>query len=88
VHAFDIRVPILTAYEVAIPDSYVEPSRKAATEKLAGIVEKIEQTGVTVRSHLERAPSALAIVHLAERLGADLIVMGTRGNTGLNRGRD
>jgi nucleotide-binding universal stress UspA family protein len=83
VHAFDIRVPMLTPYEVAIPEPYIELSRKAAIEKLAGVVKKIEKKGVKARSHLGEAPSAPAIVHTAEQIGADLIVMGTRGNTGL-----
>jgi universal stress protein E len=39
--------------------------------------------GIAATPHLSEGPAAPAIVGLAERLGADLIVMGTRGHTGL-----
>jgi nucleotide-binding universal stress UspA family protein len=38
----------------------------------------VEATGVVLQE-----PAALAVVDQAEKLSADLIVMGTRGNTGL-----
>ena len=51
VHAFDVRIPLVTPYEVAIPTAFIE--------------------------------AASAIVDMAEELEADLIIMGTRGHTGL-----
>jgi nucleotide-binding universal stress UspA family protein len=38
---------------------------------------------VSADSHLGTAPAAAAIADLAEEVGADLIVMGTQGLTGL-----
>ena len=38
---------------------------------------------MSATSHLSEVPAASAIVDLAEELGADLIIMGTRGHTGL-----
>ncbi len=83
VHAFDLRVPMLSPYEIAIPEPYIEQSREAAAVKLAEIVERIGAADVRVGSQLVEAPAAPAIVDAADRVGADLIVMGTRGNTGL-----
>jgi nucleotide-binding universal stress UspA family protein len=83
IHAFDLRVPMITPYEVAIPEPYIEQSRDAAAAKLAEIVDRVRAAGVKVGSQLVGAPPPTAIVDAAERVGADLLVMGTRGNTGL-----
>ena len=83
VHAFDLRAPMITAYDVAIPEPYIEQSRDAAASKLAKVVDRVRAAGVKVGSQLVGAPPPSAIVDAADRVGADLIVMGTRGNTGL-----
>jgi len=83
VHSFDLRVPVISPYDVAIPELYIEQSRDAAAAKLAGVVETVSVAGVKVGSQLVGSPPASAIVDAADRVGADLIVMGTRGNTGL-----
>ncbi len=83
VHAFDLRVPMITPYEIAIPEPYIEQSRDAAAAKLAKVVETVRLAGVKVGSQLVGAPPPSAIVDAADRVGAGLIVMGTRGNTGL-----
>ena len=83
IHAFDLRVPMITPYEVAIPEPYIEQSREAAAAKLAEVVDTVRKAGVKVGSQLVGSPPPAAIVEAAERVGADLIVMGTRGNTGL-----
>ncbi len=83
VHSFDLRVPMITAYEVAIPEPYIEQSREAAAAKLARVVDTVRMAGIKVGSQLVGAPPPSAIVDAADRVGADLIVMGTRGNTGL-----
>ena len=83
VHAFDLPVPLVTPYEIAIPEAYLDQTRKAAAQKLAAIVEKVAGQGVTVESHLAEAPAAPAIVRTAEDVGADLVVIGTHGHTGI-----
>jgi len=83
VHSFDLKVPMITPYEVAIPESYIEQTRAAAASKLATVVESVRAAGVKVGSQLVGAPPPSAIVEAADRVGADLIVIGTRGNTGL-----
>lgn len=83
VHAFQTPVPIVSPYEVVIPDGFLEQARDAAGNNLRAIVEKIAATGVEVTSHLTEVPAAPALARLAEELDIDLIIMGTRGNTGL-----
>lgn len=82
-HAFDIPIPFVTPYEVAIPDSYMQEARDAAKQKLATLAENIVAEGIEVRTHLAEVPASSAINRVAEEVGADLLVMGTRGNTGL-----
>jgi nucleotide-binding universal stress UspA family protein len=83
VHAFDLRTPMLSPYEIAIPDSYITLSRQAAEQRLAEVVDRLAKMDVQAQPHLPDAPGAPAIAQAAERIGADLIVMGTRGLTGL-----
>jgi len=83
VHALDVRIPVMTPYEVVIPTAFIEQARGAVASKLEVLVQKVATEGVTATSHVSEVPAASAIVDLAEKLGADLIVMGTRGHTGL-----
>jgi nucleotide-binding universal stress UspA family protein len=83
VHAFELVTPLVSPYQVAIPDLYLVESRNAAKKKLEEVAAKLRAGGVKVESHLTEAPAATAIVRVAEDIGADLIVMGTRGVTGL-----
>jgi nucleotide-binding universal stress UspA family protein len=83
VHAFDVRIPLVTPYEVAIPTAFIEEAREAAASKLDALVRRVSAEGVKASSHLSEVPAASAIVGQAEELGADLIIMGTRGHTGL-----
>ena len=83
VHAFDPPIPLVTPYEVTIPEAYLDQTRKAASQKLAGVVKKVAAEGVTVESHLAESPAAPAIARTAEEVGADLVVMGTHGHTGI-----
>jgi nucleotide-binding universal stress UspA family protein len=82
-HAFDVPLPFVSPYEVAIPDSYLEAARQEAARHLAACEAKVEAAGIEVESNLSEVPAAPAIARAAEEVGADLIVMGTRGNTGL-----
>jgi universal stress protein A len=82
-HAIAIPWPVITPYEVSLPGVYVEETRRAARDSLERCAEKIQGEGIEVRTHLEDAPPAEAIVSCAKRLGSDLIVIGTHGHSGL-----
>jgi nucleotide-binding universal stress UspA family protein len=82
-HACELCVPMVMTYEVVIPPAFIEETRKAAETKLARELKKVCDVGITGESHLTDAPAATAAADLAQRIGADLIVIGTRGNTGV-----
>jgi nucleotide-binding universal stress UspA family protein len=83
VHAYDIPIPLVSPYEVAIPEPYLEETRRVAAEKLGALVDRVAAEGVAVDSLLTEVPAAPAIVRAAQDSQADLIVIGTRGHTGL-----
>ncbi len=84
-------VAVGRTFPTAVYDVYTETGqedlRREAQEILDEQVRKIEEAGGTVAiAHLkmdERRDEA--IVHLAEEIGADLIVIGSRGFGGLRR---
>jgi nucleotide-binding universal stress UspA family protein len=83
VHALDLPIPIFNPYAISIPDALVTQAREEASRRLRETVERLAREGLTAKSHLTEVPAAPAIARLAEELGADLVVMGTHGHTGL-----
>ncbi len=83
VHAFSAPLPVVTPYDVPAPQSFLDELRRAAGEKLQECAGKASSAGLTVHSHLVDVPAAPAISAVAEEVGADLVVVGTRGLTGL-----
>ena len=83
VHVFSSPVPAVYAYDVAIPDALVRDAQNAAKAKLEANRERVQSANIEVTTHLAEAPAHTAITQLAEEIAADLLVMGTRGHTGL-----
>ena len=83
-HAYDAPLVELTPYHFAIPVSVLEEVRDAALEQLEELRQKVAADGVEAAAHMREGTAAEAISSAANDLGADLIVMGTRGLTGLN----
>ena len=79
VQAFPYDPPYLTN----LPPDFDDRVREAAETKLAGLREEVERLGVAVEIHLSKLFPSDAILRTAEEIGADMIVMGTRGLTGL-----
>lgn len=82
-HAFELPMPAVTPYEVAIPAAYLDESRKAAATQLASAVGRAQEAGVEAESRLGEGPAAHCIAEAAEEISADLVVVGTHGHTGL-----
>lgn len=83
VHAFDVRIPFVTPYEVAVPERIITEARDAAARKLEKALQRVTSAGIIGKTHLTEVPASSAITHVAEQVGADLVVMGTHGNTGV-----
>jgi nucleotide-binding universal stress UspA family protein len=83
VHVFELPIPAVSPYEVAIPEAYLEESREAASKRLADAAAHAGSKGARVETHLGEGPAARSICRTAEEIGADLIVMGTHGHTGI-----
>jgi nucleotide-binding universal stress UspA family protein len=82
-HAYQAPLVELTPYHLALPVSVLEGVRDIAREKLEALCEKLAADGVEANGRLSEGIPAEAIVNAAADLKADMIVMGTRGNTGL-----
>ncbi len=68
---------------VIIPQGFWGDARKRATERLEETRGKVEAEGVSCEMHVSSEPPFQAITDLAAASKVDLIVMGTRGLTGL-----
>lgn len=82
-HGLDLPIPIFNPYAVAVPDAMITQARDEASRRLEEAVAEAGASGVSARAHLTEVPAAPAIARVAEELAADLVVMGTRGNTGI-----
>lgn len=89
---FDARVELLHCYQVGLgsvspygpvlPQEFGNEVKEAAERKLADWCRRVEEQGLTASCRLSQLFPPEAILFTAEELGADLIVMGTRGLTG------
>jgi nucleotide-binding universal stress UspA family protein len=82
-HAYELPVGVTAAYGVAIPQAVWDGVREAATKRLQTALQGVEAAGVQGETHLVPSTPVEAITETARTLPADLIVMGTRGLTGL-----
>lgn len=74
------------AYPSITPEEYHPPYEEGARKLLAEQLEQIDEAGgVVAGAHLVTGRAADAIIDLAERLAADLIVAGSRGLGPLRR---
>ncbi len=86
VHVMQPDIPPLAAPEmIVIPPNYEEMLRDACIQGLSKAARRPREAGVRVSEHLEHGTAAKRITACAEALGVDLIIIGTRGNTGFKR---
>jgi nucleotide-binding universal stress UspA family protein len=82
-HAYHLPIQVATPDQVIIPRDFWTAVRDSAARKLEKALQKIAVAGIEGETHLAELPPAQAITQTAETISADLIVMGTRGLTGL-----
>jgi len=84
VYAIDVSYspPAFTG-AAALPEGFYEDIRNAATQHVEEEAAKLASDGIDITARAVAGTSWVAIVEEAERVGADLIVMGTKGLTGV-----
>lgn len=75
--------PAATPDFIAFPPDFHEQFRAAAVKRLEETAQRLRQSGVVVATDLEVGPAASTVVDLAKKHAADVVVIGTRGLSGL-----
>ncbi len=83
IHAYHLPIQVATPDQIVIPQDFWTAVRDSAARKLEKAVQKVTAEGLQAEMHLAEMPPAQAVTQTAEKIGADLIIMGTRGLTGL-----
>jgi nucleotide-binding universal stress UspA family protein len=83
VHAFSLAMLFPAPYEVTVPDQFLDDAREQAQKKLNDDLAKVQAAEIDARAYLGEVPASASIVKLAEDLASDLVMMGTRGHTGV-----
>jgi nucleotide-binding universal stress UspA family protein len=82
-HAYHLPVSITLPDAAVVPQSFWDSVRDAAARKLEKSYQTVTAEGVQCDSHLTAQTPSSAIVETARQVRAGLIVMGTRGLSGL-----
>ncbi len=82
-HAYHLPIAITMPDAVVVPQSFWDSVRDASARKLEKSYETVTREGIECESHLTAQTPSSAIVETARQVRAGLIVMGTRGLSGL-----
>ncbi len=85
-HAYHVEIPPIYAGfggDFTRPEDILEPIREGAEATMQKLVAEVATKGVAVDGRVSMEHASRGILDEAERILADLIVMGTRGLTGI-----
>jgi nucleotide-binding universal stress UspA family protein len=82
-HCYPIDPGAISPYGIVLPEGFDRDVREAAGSQLGSWADKAAAANVPVEQHLSSMFPAEVIARMADELGVDLIVMGTRGLSGL-----
>lgn len=82
-HSYQILPGAITPYGTVFSENFSDDLRLAASERLQKVCDQIRSAGVEVKMHLSSEVPSVAIVDAARYLASELIIIGTRGLTGL-----
>ena len=83
IHALEVALPLFEPYAVVLPADWIGEARRMAQERLEQAHATVRARGLSGTTHIGDVPAAHAIADRAKALGADLVVIGTHGHTGL-----
>ena len=82
-HCYQLNSGGMTPYGIVLPESFDREARLAAADCLAQWRDKATADGVETNTKLSPMVPSMAIADTAAELGCDLVVMGTRGLSGI-----
>jgi nucleotide-binding universal stress UspA family protein len=82
-HSYAVPVQGVMPYDFSVPDGVWDGIRKVAEHKLEEFRQNVVSEGLEASSEISPVMPSEAILAVAREIGADLIVMGTHGHTGL-----
>ena len=84
-HAYYVNIPMVSTLDSVhtLPQNFYDELRYQAMVKVENVAKELTAEGIEAAGVALSEPASVAIVAQAESLPADLIVMGTRGLTGL-----
>jgi nucleotide-binding universal stress UspA family protein len=82
-HAYSLPIGVVGPYDYQIPANILGEMRESAARRIDEEVKKVANLDVKTTGIITEGVPTQAIVEAAEQIGADLVVMGTRGLTGL-----
>jgi nucleotide-binding universal stress UspA family protein len=83
IHAYSMPVAMVGPYDYQIPANILGDLRDSAARRVDQEAKKLADAGVKANALIAEGVPTQVIADAAEQIGADLIVMGTRGLTGL-----
>ena len=83
IHSYQVNPAAVSPYGPAMHSDFIESFRKGAEELMAKTAETVQAAGLDVKTLLTRDFPSQAIADAAAADQIDLIVMGTRGLSGL-----
>ena len=83
-HAYHVDIPMVSPMGsgYVLPQNFYDDLRSHAITEVEKLAKEVSADGVEATGIAYAEPAAFAIVGAAEKLPADLIVMGTQGRTG------
>jgi len=82
-HCYPASLGVMPPYGPALPDNTHQALRESAQSRIGAARDRVREAGVEVSAHLSADVPSHAIAEAAKELGADLIVMGTKGLSGI-----
>jgi nucleotide-binding universal stress UspA family protein len=82
-HSYPSAPGSITPYGPVLPEGIYQAYRDSAEARISEVRDRVRDAGVEVSAHLSSDVPSVAIVEAAKTLEADLIVIGTRGLSGL-----